>query len=111
MNNFMSKNRNFERYKRELEDVFRKTVTVFAKTIGNKSFRIGNPLNSSAFEATMIGLAERLKKGDVDLERFSKAYYELIGDQDFVEKTKGGTSDEKQLQERIQLAIDKFTTV
>jgi hypothetical protein len=34
-----------------------------------------------------------------------------FGDQDFVEKTKGGTSDEKQLQERIQLAIDKFTTV
>jgi hypothetical protein len=112
MNIFMSKNRNFERYKKdELEDVFKKTVSVFAKTIGNKSFRIGNPLNSAAFEATMIGLAERLKNGDVDLDRFSKAYYELIGDHDFVEKTKGGTSDEKQLKERIQLAIDKFATV
>jgi uncharacterized protein with ParB-like and HNH nuclease domain len=112
MNIFMSKNRNFEIYqKEELESVFKKTVNVFAKTIGNKSFRIGNPLNSAAFEATMIGLAERLKNSEVDLERFVKSYNELISDTEFIEKTKGGTSDEKQLKERIQLAIDKFATV
>lgn len=112
MNIFMSKNRNFERYKKqELEDVFKRTVRVFAQTIGNKSFRIGNPLNSAAFESTMIGLAERLKKGNVDLSRFTQAYSELIVNPDFVDKTKGGTSDEKILQERILLAIEKFGNV
>lgn len=112
MNKFMSKNRNFEKYGRaELEDVFKKTVKIFAETIGNKSFRIGGPLNSAAFEATMIGLAERLKKGAVDLEKFTIAYAELLGNPEFIDRAKGATSDEKQLQERIQLAIDKFAIV
>jgi len=112
MNLFMSKNRNFEKYKqKDLENTFKKTVAVFAKTIGNKSFRIGGPLNSAAFEAMMIGLAERIKKGDVDLGKFTTAYSELLANTEFIEKTKGATSDEKQLQERIQLAVDKFATV
>jgi uncharacterized protein with ParB-like and HNH nuclease domain len=112
MNIFMSKNRNFEIYKRvDLEKIFKETVSVFANTIGNKSFRIGNPFNAAAFDATMVGLAERLKSGKVDLERFKVAYLELFANPEFIDRTKGGTSDEKQLQERIQLAVDKFATV
>lgn len=89
----------------------KKTVKIFAETIGNKSFRIGGPLNSAAFEATMIGLAKRLKKGSVDLEKFKIAYAELLANPEFIDRVKGATSDEKQLQERIQLAIDKFAIV
>lgn len=112
MNVFMAKNRNFEKYKRaDLEKIFKSVVSIFAKTIGIKSFRIGSPLNSAAFEATMIGLAERLKSGSVDLEKFQEAYLELYANPEFIEKTKGGTSDEKTLQERIQIAIEKFATV
>ena len=112
MNQFMAKNRNFETYKqKDLEDIFKKTISVFANTIGIKSFRVGGPLNSAAFDAMMIGLAERIKVSPVDLENFKTAYSELLASPDFIERTKGATSDERQLQERIQLAIDKFATV
>lgn len=112
MNVFMARNRNFEKYKKaDLETLFKNTIVVLAKTIGNKSFRIGGPLNSAAFEATMIGLAERLKKGEVDLDKFTKAYSELYENQEFILRVKGATSDEKQLAERIQIAIDTFEKV
>lgn len=109
MNKFMSSNRNFEKHdKKILEDVFTKTLKEFAEHIGNKSFRIGRPFNASAYEACMIGLAERLKKGDIDASKFKAAYQTLITSPEFVVTTKGPTSDEKQLKERIDLAVNAF---
>lgn len=106
----MSKNRNFEIYERKiLLDVFKKTINLFALSLGNKAFRIGNPFNAAAFDASMVGLALRLQKGNIDSEKFRVAYNELYSNPVFIEKTKGGTSDEKQLQDRIQIAIDKFS--
>lgn len=110
LNKFMSKNRNFEIYERKiLLDVFKKTINLFALSLGNKAFRIGNPFNAAAFDASMVGLALRLQKGNIDSEKFRVAYNELYSNPVFIEKTKGGTSDEKQLQDRIQIAIDKFS--
>ncbi len=109
MNKFMSKNRNFEKYSKEdLTKLFTETVTVFADTIGTKSFRIGKTLNAAVFEACMVGLAERLKKGAIDNDKFIKAYTELLDNPEFIEKSSSATSDEKQLKERIELAISQF---
>lgn len=112
MNLYMAHNRNFESYsKDDMEGLFKSTLKVFADTIGNKSFRIGGPLNAAAFESLMIGVAERLKKGAIDYGNFVSAYNSLISNPEFIEKTKGATSDEKQLQDRIALAITQFENI
>lgn len=113
MNMFMSKNRNFQKYNMDvMEEIFVKTINVFAETIEGKSFRIGGPLNAAAFDGCMLGVAERLKKGPIDnKEAFVKAYHSLIENPTFIEKVKGGTSDEKQVKDRIQLAIEQFDNI
>lgn len=109
MNSYMSKNRNFELYsKKELTELFNTNIKLIATTIGNKAFRIGNPLNAAAFEGVMVGLAERLKNKKITEEDFSEKYQVLISNPDFIATTKGGTSDEKTIQDRLRIAIEAF---
>lgn len=109
LNKFMASNRNFEKYsKDDLNTVFTNTLKYFADNLNNKSFRIGGPLNAAAFDAYMVAVAEKLKRGDLDYNNFRDAYFTLLDNSKFIETTKGGTSDDKQLKERLEIAIAHF---
>jgi len=112
LNKFMSKNRNFERYsKKELTELFSATISCFANIFGSKAFRLGRVFNAAVFDSMMIGLAERLKKGKVDESKLETAYQELLADSSYVTYIKGGTSDEKNVEDRFGIAIKAFTKV
>lgn len=112
LNKFMYKNRDFEKYSEsDLSNLFENTIKPISVLFGSKAFRIGRPFNAAAFDAIMVGLAERLKKGRVEHESLIQAYNELIKSKEFIENTKGGTSDEKSIEERMNLAIKTFSTI
>ncbi len=109
MNNFMARNRNFEILSKDvLSTLFHKNIDLIARTIGNKAFRIGKPLNAAAFDGVMVGLAERLKNSPISDDEFIECYNLLIEDEGFISTTKGGTSDERTVEERIKLSIEAF---
>ena len=109
MNNFMARNRNFEILSKDvLSTLFHKNIDLIARTIGNKAFRIGKPLNAAAFDGVMVGLAERLKNSPISDYEFIECYNLLIEDEGFISTTKGGTSDERTVEERIKLSIEAF---
>jgi uncharacterized protein with ParB-like and HNH nuclease domain len=112
LNKFMAKNRDFEKYSKEdLTTLFTTTIKPFSVLFGTKSFRIGRSFNAAAFDAIMVGFAERLKKGEFDYENLIQSYNQLIQNETFIENTKGGTSDESSIEERIKLAIKTFDTI
>lgn len=113
LNKFMSSNRDLKLYPAEkLISLFKNTISIFAATLGNRAFRIGKPFNAAAFDATMVGIAERLKTGiQIDEAAFISAYDQLINTSDFVDKTKGGTSDDKVVGDRITMAIESFKSI
>ncbi|MGE4288634.1 MAG: DUF262 domain-containing protein [Salinivirgaceae bacterium] len=109
MNAFMSRNRNFELYSpKELTELFENNIKLIARVLGNKAFRIGKPINAAVFEGVMIGLAVRLRNENISDEEFQMKYIKLIENPDFIATVKGGTSDEKIIQDRLRISIDAF---
>ncbi len=112
LNKFMASNRNFELYTyEELNSLFSKTIHLFATKLGKRSFRIGNPFNAAAFDSIMIGVAERIRESTIDEEKFVQKYEEIMSNPEFIKRIKSGTSDEKIVKERIEIAIATFSTI
>lgn len=109
LNKFMNKNRDFDKYSKEsLSELFVNTIKPLSILFGTKAFRIGRSFNAAAFDAIMVGFAERLKKGKFDNNNLIETYNYLIKHEAFIENTKGGTSDEKSVEQRINLSIEIF---
>lgn len=110
LNTFMNVNRDLKHNSaRELKDIFKRTYSFIVKTIGEKPFRVKRNLNLGAFDAISIGLAERLKLGDIlELQEFKTAYNALTNSPRFITVVQGGTSDEKNVEVRIEMAINAF---
>lgn len=113
LNSFMSQNQNLNiTSKEEFEDIFKKTFDFVTKTIGSKPFRIKRNLNLGAFDAISIGIAERLKSGEIkNKKEFLERYNNLSENEDFISVVQGGTSDEKNVLTRINMAISTFKDI
>lgn len=110
LNTYMNINRHLEHNSAdELKGIFKRTYNFITKAIGSKPFRVKRNLNLGAFDAISIGLAERLRLGDIsDVLMFREAYEELTNSDDFIGIVQGGTSDEKNVESRIDMAINSF---
>lgn len=110
LNSFMSKNQDLKMISKEsFVEIFKKTFDFITETLGSKPFRIKRNLSLGAFDAISIGVAERLKLGKIkDRTEFVEKYNSLIENSDFISLVQGGTSDEKNVITRINMAIDAF---
>lgn len=110
LNSFMSEFQHLDIIQKEnFTETFKKTFDFITKTIGSKPFRIKRNLNLGAFDAISIGVAERLKSGEIrNKAEFVKKYRSLIQDEEFISVVQGGTSDEKNVSTRISMAIKAF---
>jgi len=112
LNKFMASNRNLEKYSNKtLTKLFVNTIEPFAEMFSNKSFRIGKSFNAAIFDSAMVGLAERLKRGKIDYDKFKDSYYVLLDDTTYINNIKGGTSDEKNIEDRLEIAIKAFANI
>lgn len=113
LNVFMHNNKNLQLFNEEmLTNIFIKTFKFIHETIGAKPFRINRNLNLGAFDSISVAVAERLMSSEIiNIELFKKRYNTLVNDPEFINVVKGGTSDEKNVEKRIDLAINAFKDI
>lgn len=111
MNKYMAKNKNLELNSAEqLTDVFKKTVNFVNEVLGKKAFRPFRVMNASIYDSAMVGIAEMIfRKPDLpDKDSFLKAYDGLLANEEFLQVTNAGTSDEPVVTKRMNMAINAF---
>jgi len=113
LNIYMGRNRYIERRKREKHaETFRRTISFINKTLGSKAFRPERSFNAAVFDSVMVGVARRLEKEPIrEKDRFIDAYQQLLKKEDFQEAVFTGTSDEKKVQTRMELAKKVFSQI
>lgn len=114
LNTYMNVNRNLNiNSSEQLTHIFKSTFDFIVRAIGQRPFRINRNLNLGAFDAVSIGVAERIIAGGniTDANSFKEVYNTLINDKNFISIVQGGTSDEKNVEDRINLAISAFKGV
>ena len=113
LNKFMRKERHLSstassRYK----ETFTRTIDLVHRSIGTRAFRPIRVLNAAAFDAVMVGLARRLKRGPVqDIDKLRRVYMILLHDDDFERGIETSTTTVVNVRERINLAIQAFQDV
>jgi uncharacterized protein with ParB-like and HNH nuclease domain len=113
LNSFMSEHQHLEKIsKEEFENTFKNTFNFITLAVGSKPFRIKRNLNLGAFDSISIGVAERLKAGKIkNKAEFVEKYRLLTENEEFISVVQGGTSDEKNVMARINMAIEAFKNI
>ena len=92
-----------------LENLFVKSISLIVEAKGNDAFRRGNAVNAALFDSMMIGVASRLQKREMQPDECRKIYDRIMIDPSFVQNSTYSTADEKNLKERIKIAIEQFS--
>jgi Protein of unknown function DUF262 len=110
LDDFMASNRKFKLVpEAALREAFVPTITLFEEALGPTAFRPKGPLNAAVFDATMSGLASRLRTGPAPSPESVKAAYDaLLASTAFVDAYMQATSNEDSVKSRIALATAAF---
>ncbi|MEQ9333740.1 DUF262 domain-containing protein [Thalassobaculum sp.] len=93
----------------QLGQVFLQTVNLVDEAVNGRAFRPVRSLNAAVFDAVMVGLAERLKKGRVPApEHVATAYDQLLESPDFRKGWVRSTADEENVKARMEAAVAAF---
>ena len=113
MNNFMSKNRNFEIHaESKLRSLFSNSIKTIHEALGDNAFRTGNRMNAAIFDSVMIGVAARLQTNpNPNLDQLSKQYNWLITQEDYKDFIESATSSESSVKGRINKSIESFKNI
>lgn len=113
LSRFMEENRHpTDEQREEFRQVFVKTVGEVAGVLGPKALRPEKSLNVAVTDATLVGLAHRLKRGPiVDKGGLEAAHKELLLALGKEELYRTGTTDKKRLERRIELARLQYEEV
>lgn len=96
----------------ELKAAFEGTIARVHDAIGGRAFRLTRALNAAAFDAIMIGLANRLKKKAALADaNVTAAYDALIEDPDFRAACERATADDETVRTRLRLANEAFSGI
>lgn len=110
LNDFLNENRNINSDRSALyRDIFIRTICLFNLALGPNAFRPTRALNTAVFEASMVGLARRIRKsGEPDVSEVKRAYDDLNSDYQFKEFVSQSTTDAKNVFERLRIATMYF---
>lgn len=113
LNDYMAKNKKLKlNSENQLTEIFENTTNIILEVIGEKAFRPERSLNAAVYDAVMIGIAKRLKKGSIKNKMEIKSKYgELLSNMDFIQYYKTATSDEENVKNRLKLAIEAFDNI
>lgn len=113
LNRYMAKNRHLEsQTEDDLKRIFFMTTDFINKVLGSKAFRPERALNVAVFDSVVVAVTHRLTKGGIQKERqFRAAYDKLLSDEMFQDAVMTGTSDEKKVRTRMELAGQAFSGI
>ncbi len=90
-------------------DIFCRTIRLFHSALGPDAFRPVRALNVAVFEASMVGLAKRIRESDEpDISAVKRAYDNLNDDARFKELVSQSTADVANVSERLKIATEYF---
>jgi hypothetical protein len=96
----------------EFTRAFEITIKSVIECLGERAFRPQSALNAAVFDAVMLGMAERLRKGPiVNKEELRKQYEDLLSDSEFQDAYVRATADEDRVTLRINKAVSAFENV
>ena len=113
LNRYMASNRDLSKQsEEELSSIFESTTNLLMEAIGERAFRPVRAVNVAVVDSVLTGVAKRLKRGPIkDHTAFSQSYDNLIKNPDYRPATERGTSQEANVQRRLQLAEQTFANV
>ncbi|MBI3603298.1 MAG: DUF262 domain-containing protein [Nitrospirae bacterium] len=113
LNRYMASNRDLARQsEKELTAIFQQTTTTILECIGAKAFRPVRAINAAVIDSVMTGIARRLTAGQIkNKSMLVEHYHELLANTDYRSATETGTSQEANVETRLRLATDFFSTV
>lgn len=96
----------------QFRTLFMDTVRLAYDAIGEKAFRPVKAMNAAVFDSVMVGLASRLKKGEVrDPNGIRDKYFALLELPEYRKAVETATTDEHSVRYRIKAATDSFASV
>jgi uncharacterized protein with ParB-like and HNH nuclease domain len=114
MNKYMAKNKDLQIHSAEkLTEVFHQTVDFVNEVLGKKAFRPVRAINASIFDSVMVGIAEMYSRKSKfpNGKDFLKAYNNLLVNEEYMQATNAGTSDNPVVEKRMSLAINAFVDI
>lgn len=113
LNRYMASNRDLSKQsEEELSSIFESTTNLLMEAIGERAFRPVRAVNVAVVDSVLTGVAKRLKRGPIkDHTAFSQSYDSLIKNPDYRPATERGTSQEANVQRRLQLAEQTFANI
>ena len=113
LDSFMGRNKNLAKVSAdEVRAAFTPPIDVIHKSIGKPAFRLARILNAAVFDAVMVGVARRLRRGAVSEPAMLKQRYTtLLEMPDFLEVTERATANEESVSKRLELATAAFADV
>jgi len=113
LNRYMGKNR-YLKLQNEVEITrrFLSTISVISDSLGSRPFRPQRALNAAVFDSVMVGLSERIDRGEItSKDDVQAAYGSLLQNPEFVDATSSSTAEEEKLQRRLRIAAEAFQDV
>lgn len=113
LNRYMASNQNLSRQSEsDLTTVFENTTAVIAANIGDRAFRPVRAVNAAVIDSVMTGVARRLSTGPIKkTDQLAEHYDALLKSQDYLKAVETGTSQEANVQTRLDLATKAFASV
>ena len=113
LNDYMGRNRHFQLQDVEtLRSTFLQTICIFAATLAKEAFRPEGVLNAAVFDSVMVGLARRISRGILNNpDQLRQSYNDLLNNKEFFNACKTATSDPANVETRIRLATEYFSSL
>jgi hypothetical protein len=113
LNSFMGRNKHLTVLSGEdMRSAFTPAIEVIHKSIGKRAFRLARVLNAAVFDAVMVGIARRLRRGAIpDLDMLKQRYTTLLESPGFLAVAERATADEESVSKRLDLATAAFVDV
>ena len=110
LNDYMGKNRHLKLQSKEtLNKIFSTSIETIFKSVGVDAFKPKKTMMAAVFDAVMIGITNRLERGNLKtLDAIKTQYNALIDDGPFMEACLSHTSDEDKIKSRISKALKAF---
>ncbi len=113
LNNFTAKmNKSGDEKLNLYREEFERITRIVDESLAGRAFRPARNLNAAVYDATMVGIAERLRiTQQIDLGALKTAYGELLDDPDFQKGYVRATADEENVKSRMNAAIRAFQNI
>ena len=113
LNEYMGQNRHLKAQEEaEIREVFKKTMETIHDSLGDRAFKPLNRFVAAQFDAVAVGIANRLKQGDIQDRALLKQRYEsLIEDDIFHQVISVGTDQPNSVERRLSMAIEAFSDI